>query len=112
MQARCRDDILSKALQGKEHPGRVIGVGFSVSQKDYFPRKGRHVQHSRDNKVARLQEELDALKFQMQEMQKQMAMQRVVEVQPVVYDASAKDSCTTPSFNIPVVRIEFPILMT
>ena len=90
-----REDILSQALGKPEHPGRVRGVGFGVSQTVYFGK----LKSSRGNNevIKAMQEKMAALQAQVSMMAQQMAILVQEKQQTMVEDEviqSGQASCT------------------
>ncbi|GER34281.1 lipid-transfer protein [Striga asiatica] len=71
-------DILSQAINAKEYPGRVRGIGFGVSRKDCFPPKKR-VKH---DEVQSLKNNLNAVVARLEEMEKKIYGSNAKETQP------------------------------
>ena len=93
-----RDDLLAKAIKRKEHPDRVRGVGFGVSQRDYF----------KDPKPAS-EKEMENLRNMVKSLSETMvAMQQRIDVleapnsrQPHEDDViSLKDSSPEPGYKM------------
>ncbi|KAK7274511.1 hypothetical protein RIF29_15603 [Crotalaria pallida] len=99
---KSSDDLLSKALNKPDHPGRLIGVGFGISKKDYFrPKKTQKafVEVSEYNKVV---DSLQALMSRVEYLEKQNHDKRPDEVEKELdlpSPNSIKDSC--PDGNLP-----------
>nr|KYP75215.1 Wall-associated receptor kinase-like 4 [Cajanus cajan] len=94
----ARSDILSQALCVPEYPGRVRGVGFGVTHKDYFPPKKRHKQQEHDLLIAQIRD----MSARMARMEKEMLSLRQKDSSDSTkqFDAcnsSGKGSCTIPS---------------
>ncbi|CAA0825195.1 Unknown protein, partial [Striga hermonthica] len=82
-------DILSKAINGKEYPGRIRGIGFGVSQKNCFPPKKR-VKH---DEVQSLKNDLKAVMERLQEMEKKVYDSKVKETQPDLSGFKGTENC-------------------
>ena len=100
---RTRDDILAKALKKKEHPGRVRGVGFGVSQKNYFIDK----KPSKDEEIDNLKNMVHMLTASLSSLRREFDEHRASgSQQPHEEEAvSLKDSCPDPVKNLPEVMI-------
>lgn len=77
-----RDDILGKALNVPEHPGRVRAVGFGVSQKVYFNSRKRPQEYESES-VKKMRQELNDLRNLVHELMKNSGQaQKKADVQP------------------------------
>lgn len=96
-------DILGKVFNVPEQPGRVRGVGFGVSIKDYFPPQKRQ---KRDNasEIQRLTEVVESLMRQVNDLENRLQMQNDVERQPNSRPSAIHSCMLTPS-NLHVVII-------
>lgn len=110
-------DILARALNVSEYPGRVRGKGFGVTPRDCFPSQKR----KKDDELAQMREMMKVLSAQVFEMQKKLQDQerqlqdqrdkgentaperQALDNIPCI--PSAKDSCTLASNTIPEVNI-------
>ena len=107
IEAFGREDILAKALKVLEHPGRVRGVGFGVSQKEYFhgPKRSKFQNQYEIQRLKGLVESLQQQMLQMAHKMDSMQMQPGGErQQDDIPGPSAKDSCGfVGSVNLPEV---------
>ncbi|GER32294.1 hypothetical protein STAS_08351, partial [Striga asiatica] len=94
-------DILSQAINAKEYPGRVRGIGFGVSRKDCFPPKKR-VKH---DEVQSLKNNLNAVVARLEEMEKKIYGSNAKEAQPDLSDFEGNEngapSCSDNIHKIP-----------
>lgn len=105
-----RVDILSQALHEPEYPGRVRGLGFGVTQKQYFPHRKRHTQHEFDalnSKVDNMTEKMAWMESQLMSLHQKDKPDNVE--QPDVVIRSGNGSCTVASNSFAEV-IDFSIL--
>ena len=97
---RTHNDTLALALKKKEHPGRVRGVGFGVSQKDYFSVS----KPSKNAVIDSLQGTVQMLTQSLLELRREFDEHRAsASQQPHTEEAvSLKDSCPEVK-NLPQV---------
>ena len=97
-----RSDVLARALDMAEVPGRVRGAGFGVSQRDYFHHSTRA--REKDNEILVLRGMVESLTqklISMEERMSQVESQKQLEHGTPAVAPSAKDSCTQASIPPP-----------
>ena|ERR1044072_1018351 len=103
-----RQDILAKALNVPEHPGRVRCAGFPVSQRVYFDSQNQA--HNEFEQVKNLQAQLNDLRKVVQEMQKQT--QKKDDIQLDTLPSNSGDDIWTPScVDLPEVNVDYVQLL-
>lgn len=86
-------DILGRALNLPEYPGRVRGLGFGVSKKNYFPPQKRSKQQD-ERELQHLRDMVESLQHQVNNL-----MQKV-DRQTNFSSHNTKESCTLASANL------------
>lgn len=98
-----RQDILARALNVPEYPGRVRAAGLGVCQKRYFSGKKRRRKNPTVEEMDDLKAQLQQMKTMMCEMSKKLNDKEAMDKQQSdLVVASVKDSA---SYHIPKVLI-------
>lgn len=101
-----RRDILAQVLNVPENPGKVRGVGFGVSQRDYFPPQKR----AKREDIERLNAMMDIVLARLKKLEDKCMIERQTPDSSI---PSANDSCNPASHNLSevafVISFHIPI---